>query len=114
MIQSDGLIKIAWWLAAATLAGGVASSKAAPPATVKAGTFKDVPLSDRSPLSSIEESFRRTPRQFTGQKHQTFSQMTAQERASLDYDLKRESVDVVVPESARNGWPHGLLDRKSV
>ena len=109
MIQSDGLIKIAWWLAAAALAGSVASSIAAPPATVKAGTFKDVPLSHRSPLSSIEESFRRTPRQFTGQKHQTFSQMTAQERASLDYDLTRESVDVAVPESARNGGPQGLL-----
>jgi predicted esterase len=77
--------------------------------TVEAGTFKDVTLSERSPLSSIEESFRRMPRQFTGQKHQTFSEMTAQERASLDYDLSRESVDVVVPASAQNRSPHGLF-----
>jgi hypothetical protein len=84
-----------------------AAALAAP--AVPTGTFKAITLPERSPLSSIEESFRRTPRQMTGQKLQTFEDMTERERALLDYDLANESVDVVVPASARDGSAQGLF-----
>jgi predicted esterase len=96
-------IVITVWLC---IAGG--SVLAAEPST-KTGVLKDVTLPQRSPLSSIEESFRRTPRQFTGQKFQSLADMTARERELLDYDLAKESVDVVVPPSVGKGPPHGLL-----
>jgi predicted esterase len=91
---------------AISVVGGVAFAAApgAPP-----GTFQKVTLPERSPLSSIDESFRRTPRQFTGTKFQTWAEMSDRERALLDYDLGKESVDVVVPASARDGSPHGLF-----
>jgi predicted esterase len=91
---------------ASSFVGGLAFAAApgAPP-----GSFQKVTLPERSPLSSIEESFRRTPRQFTGTKFQTWAEMSDHERALLDYDLSRESVDVVVPATARDGSPHGLF-----
>jgi pimeloyl-ACP methyl ester carboxylesterase len=73
------------------------------------GTLKDYAISERSPLSTLEESFRRTPRQFTGQKTQTLEEMTGPERERLDYDIAKESVDMVVPPAARDGKPYGVL-----
>jgi dienelactone hydrolase len=89
--------------------GAPAPRGAASKPTTATGVFKDVTLQQRSPLSSMEESFRRTPRQFTGTKFQTFDEMSARERERLDYDLAKESVDILVPPSARDGSPQGLL-----
>jgi predicted esterase len=103
-----GFACVVWiWIGAGAAAATAAAPVGADAPT--AGTFKNVRLAERSPLSSIEESFRRAPRQFTGRKVQSFDGMTAGEREHLDYDVSRESVDVVVPTSARDGSPHGLL-----
>src|SRR5215212_3164593 len=53
------------------------------------------PSAARCPAS--RSLVHRTPRRFTGQKFQTFAEMSPEERARMDYDVSRESVDVVVP-----------------
>jgi dienelactone hydrolase len=103
------LISIACHVLATAGTAGTAATAATAGTPVQTGTFRNVTLPERSPLSTLEESFRRVPKRFTGQKMQRLADMSDEERAALDYDIAKETVDVIVPPTARDGGPVGLF-----
>lgn len=82
-------------------------AKAVPP--VPTGSMKSITFPERSPHSTIEALFRRTHRQFTGRREQSFVELTPADVLAMEYDLALETFDLIVPRTYRAESPHGIF-----